>query len=202
MKTTYQTPNDWYKANKNELKKHRGEWIVFTHEGIIAHDKNYRNVSKALNNISSSYLIDHIFESDFVDPPRLLPIRFKQVRQHEWQPKYDVRLKMKSEMTLKMLVDSGADFSLLPKQLGLDLGYDLATGELVNQAEGVGGHVDYVLRYIEIQLDSHTFTVPIAWVQTETCEDVILGREVVFDLFDIEFKQAEEKILFKKRSSS
>jgi hypothetical protein len=29
-----------------------------------------------------------------------------------------------------------------------------------------------------------------------------LGREVVFDLFDIEFKQAEEKILFKKRSSS
>jgi hypothetical protein len=28
-----------------------------------------------------------------------------------------------------------------------------------------------------------------------------LGREVVFDLFDIEFKQAEEKILFKYRQS-
>jgi len=199
MKTTYQTPNDWYQANKNELKKHRGEWILFTHEGIIAHDKNYLKVSEAINGLSSPYLIDHIFETDFVEPTRLIPIRFKQVRQHEWQPKYDVTLKLKSERSLKMLVDSGADFSLIPKQLGIDLGYELAIGELVNQAEGVGGHVDYVLRQIEIQIDTHTLTIPIAWIQTELCEDIILGREVVFDLFDIEFKQAEEKILFKKR---
>jgi len=199
MKTTYQTPNDWYQANKNELKKHRGEWILFTHEGIIAHNKHYLKVSEAINDISSPYLIDHIFETDFVEPIRLIPIRFKQVRQHEWQPKYDVTLKMKSERALKMLVDSGADFSLIPKQLGIDLGYELAIGELVNQAEGVGGHVDYVLRQIEIQIDTHTLTIPIAWIQTELCEEIILGREVVFDLFDIEFKQAEEKILFKKR---
>jgi len=98
-----------------------------------------------------------------------------------------------------MLVDSGADFSLIPKPLGLELGYELSLGELVSKAEGIGGGVDYVLRNIEMQLDSHTFTAPVAWVQTDGCEDIILGREVVFDLFDIEFKQAEESIIFKKR---
>jgi hypothetical protein len=56
-----------------------------------------------------------------------------------------------------------------------------------------------VLRDVEIQLDSYTFTVPIAWMQTEVYQDILLGREVVFDLFDIEFKQADEKIVFKKR---
>jgi len=28
-----------------------------------------------------------------------------------------------------------------------------------------------------------------------TYQDVLLGREVVFDLFDVEFKQADEKIV-------
>ena len=80
----------WYKANKNEMnwKNIRAEWLVFTHEGIIAHDKNYRHMSEAIHKISSPYLIVHIFESDFVEPPRLIPIRFKQVRRHDWPPKY------------------------------------------------------------------------------------------------------------------
>lgn len=29
--------------------------------------------------------------------------------------------------------------------------------------------------------------------------DIIIGREVIFDAFDIEFKQADETIIFKKR---
>jgi len=37
-------------------------------------------------------------------------------------------------------------------------------------------------------------------MQTEAYQDVLLGREVVFDLFDVEFKQADEKIVLKKRT--
>ncbi len=106
---------------------------------------------------------------------------------------------MKTSKSLEMLVDSGADFSLIPKELGQILGYELAVAETLNQAEGVGGSISYALRNIEIQLDSYTFTAPVAWMQTEAYQDVLLGREVVFDLFDVEFKQANEKILFKKR---
>jgi hypothetical protein len=49
-------------------------------------------------------------------------------------------------------------------------------------------------------IDSYTIeNVPTAWVQNEDVEDLIIGREVIFDAFDIEFKQAEETIFFKKR---
>jgi hypothetical protein len=50
-----------------------------------------------------------------------------------------------------------------------------------------------------MQIDNYTFSAPVAWLQNKDCQEVLLGREVVFDLFDIEFKQAEENILFKYR---
>jgi hypothetical protein len=51
-----------------------------------------------------------------------------------------------------------------------------------------------------MKINDHIFSAPIAWLQNENCEEILLGREVVFDLFDIEFKQAEEKIIFKHRN--
>jgi len=33
-------------------------------------------------------------------------------------------------------------------------------------------------------------------------EDILLGGEVVFDLFDVEFKQVDETIIFKKRKNT
>jgi hypothetical protein len=61
--------------------------------------------------------------------------------------------------------------------------------EVMSKAEGVGGEVDYVLRRVDVSIDSHTLTVPIAWLQTDDTVECLLGREVVFDNFDIEFKQ-------------
>ncbi len=199
MEKQYNTPNDWYKANRSQLKQYQSEWIVVTKEGVIAHDKNYLKLVTVLDKLSDAYLIDRIFENEFCEPVRFLPIRFKTVRHHDWQPKYDVVLTVTHSRPLRMLVDSGADFSLISKQVGLDLGFDIAKTELLGKAQGVGGCVEYVLRNVNMQIDSYSFTAPVAWVQTDGCEEVILGREVVFDLFDIEFKQAEEMILFKKR---
>jgi hypothetical protein len=100
-----------------------------------------------------------------------------------------------------MLVDSGADFSLISKELGSKLGYVKSPGETLSQAEGVGGSVNYLLRDVEIEIDSHLIVAPVAWLQAAEYEEVILGREVVFDCFDIEFKQAEETIVFKFRNN-
>jgi len=200
MEKQYKTPNDWYHFNQSQLRKYKSEWIAFTNRGVIVHDKDFFKVAKATDNLPvSQYTIDYIFDSDFVDPVRLLPVRFKNVKRHEWQPKHRVVLKVNTSKSLEMLVDSGADFSLIPRDLGLVLGYELAVAEHLSQAEGIGGSVKYALRDVEIQLDSYTFTAPVAWMQTEAYQDVLLGREVVFDLFDIEFKQADEKIVFKKR---
>jgi hypothetical protein len=99
------------------------------------------------------------------------------------------------------MVDSGAEISLIPKQLGENLGYTKASGEINNQAEEVSGSIEYLLRLVEIELDGHIFTAPVPWAQTDDCEEILLGREVVFDWFDIEFKQADETIIFKWRDA-
>jgi hypothetical protein len=46
---------------------------------------------------------------------------------------------------------------------------------------------------------NHTLNIPVAWLLDDDFEEMIIGREIVFDMFDIEFKQAVEEIIFKKR---
>ncbi len=70
----------------------------------------------------------------------------------------------------------------------------------INADKGVGGEVQYVRRIIDRQIDNRTFQAPVAWLLTELANaPVLLGREVVFDLFDIKFVQAEERIEFEWR---
>ena len=38
-----------------------------------------------------------------------------------------------------------------------------------------------------------------SWLQDDTIDEMIIGREIVFDLFDVEFKQADETIVFTRR---
>jgi hypothetical protein len=201
MNHTYNTPNEWYKDHKSQLKQYRGQWIAFTKDGILAHHQSFKTMIASLDPNRSDYVVERIFENEFIDPPKLLPVRFRSLKKHEWQPKYEVTLTFQQTLTVKMLVDSGADFSVISKELGIALGYTQAPGEALNQADGVGGSVDYFLRNLSMGIDSKKFTAPVAWVQTEACEEILLGRESVFDLFDIEFKQAEETIIFKYRTT-
>ncbi len=32
MEAEYTTAKEWYKANRRELKKYRGQWIVYNHQ--------------------------------------------------------------------------------------------------------------------------------------------------------------------------
>ncbi|ACK67164.1 hypothetical protein PCC8801_3185 [Rippkaea orientalis PCC 8801] len=135
---------------------------------------------------------------------QILPIHFRSVVRHSWQPNYLVKLKHhEKEIITTMLVNSGAEVSLISLKLGQDLGLGLADAESTLLAQTIGGSVEYVLRNLEITIDQHTFIAPVAWLQNTTeTEQLLLGREVVFDQFDIEFKQAEEKIIFTWRNSS
>ena len=96
-----------------------------------------------------------------------------------------------------MLVDSGAEISLITHKLGLELGYALADAEPPLLAETIGGTVEYVLRNVEMTIDDRNLIAPVAWLQQDAGgEQLLLGREVVFDRFNIEFQQAEERIIF------
>ena len=53
-----------------------------------------------------------------------------------------------------------------------------------------------------MNIDAHDFIAPIAWLQDDSCLEEIIGREVVFDRFNIEFRQAEERIIFTWREKA
>ena len=204
MSESYTNAKEWRKANYQKLKKYRGEWVIYTKNGVIAHDANYRAMTQQIDFRQLSpwdYITERIYENEFIEPLKFLPVRFRTVKKHDWQPKYDICLTFRESKVVEMLVDSGSDISLITLGLGEDLGYEISSGEILSSGEGVGGSIQYVLRQVEMQIDNHIFSAPIAWLQDVVCQEVLLGREVVFDLFDIEFKQAEEKILFKYRQS-
>ncbi|MCP4691841.1 MAG: hypothetical protein GY859_27595, partial [Desulfobacterales bacterium] len=100
----------------------------------------------------------------------------------------------------KALIDSGADISCVPNQMGADLGFQIFDQEVALKALSVGGEFDYLVRQCSIKIDEYKIRIPVAWVQDERHMELIVGRAVVFDNFDITFKQADEIIEFHRRS--
>ena len=187
----------WLNQNRHRLVSfYKNQYVAYNESHLIAHSENLQDVIELANASGEDYLI-------YLVPRRtssiqILPIHFRSVVRHDWLPNYPVKLKHKEyEIAATMLVDTGAEVSLITNKLGKDLGYALADAESTLLAETVGGTVEYVLRNVEMTIDDHTFIAPLAWLQTEiNTEQLLLGREVVFDRFNIEFRQAEEKIIF------
>ena len=72
MAAEYVTANEWYKANRRELKKYRGQWIAYTNQGVISGDRDYRKMKDGISadTHNLSYVIGRIFESEFFEPVR------------------------------------------------------------------------------------------------------------------------------------
>ena len=128
-------------------------------------------------------------------------IKFYGFTGHEWEPLYPVTLTCESNIEeILMVVDSGAQLSLISREVGNSLGFEVSRGEPITVGQGVGGEVQYVKRIIDLTIDERTFKAPVAWLLTEVANaPLLLGREVVFDLFDIKFVQADERIEFEWR---
>lgn len=187
----------WLNRNRLDLLDlYRNQYVAYNAERLIAHSENLREIldlAQASGELYAIYLVPRSTASI-----QILSIRFRTVSRHNWQPNYHVKMKHRDvEISTTMLVDSGAELSLISFKLGQDLGFALADAESSLLAETVGGRVEYVIRNVEMTIDGHGFIAPVAWLQTNTGgEQLLLGREVVFDRFNIEFRQAEEQVLF------
>jgi hypothetical protein len=199
----YNSPSEWLKNNRKSLGVFAGEWIAFTNSGVIFHNKNGKIVAQEARKTQLDYSLKYVHPLEIPRIIRILPIRIRSLKNNKWQPDYPIELST-SKITEKLtvLVDSGADISVIPKWTGEDLGLKIDENDYIEKAEGVNGTVDYVIKNLTFNIDGHIFKAPVGWVQTEEVEDILLGREVVFDLFDVEFKQAEETIIFKKRKDT
>jgi hypothetical protein len=187
----------WLNRNRRILLiSYKNQYIAYNANGLIAHSENLQEVLAQANSAGENYFIYLVPRK--TSSIQILPIYFRSVVRHDWLPNYLVKLKHQNyELTTTMLVDSGAEVSLITYKLGRDLGYALADSESTLLAETIGGTVEYVLRNVEMTIDNHTFIAPVAWLQKNTGgEQLLLGREIVFDRFNIEFRQAEEKIIF------
>lgn len=190
----------WLNRNRHQLKPYAHQYVAYNANGIITHGQDLQQVLQIAEASGELFLIYLV--PGFTESMVILPIHFRSVSRHEWQPEYPVTLKHKdSVLNATMVVDSGADFSVISHQSGLDLGYALADAETILVGETLSGKVEYVLRQIEMTIDNHRLTAPVAWLQNNTADVMLLGREVVFDRFNIEFRQAEEQIIFTWRGN-
>lgn len=101
------------------------------------------------------------------------------------------------------LLDSGADVSVIPKDVAELLGLDLSGKR--EEARGIGGKVQTVQTRINLELgkphEKYTFnSMPIKVILEDGNMEIpiLLGRLGFFDRFTITFNQKEEKIILKK----
>jgi len=95
-------------------------------------------------------------------------------------------------------IDSGADFTLIPYRLGQFLKLEEKASKEIKEIGGVGGFIATRSVTIPMRIGDHQFECRIAWAQIEHVP-FLLGREDVFDNFDIIFQQRDRKSIFKWR---
>jgi Aspartyl protease len=193
----------WGQSHRDFLRRNYPlQYAAYSAERLLAHGRDLDLVIATAKEAGEPFLIDWI--TKYTTNIQILNIRFRALARHEWEPSYPVSLKHHDRnIDVNMTVDSGSDVSLISLKLGQDLGFALADSEVSLSANGVGSTVDYVLRNIEMTIDAHDFSAPVAWLQTPIENTpMLLGREVVFEKFNIEFRQADEQIIFTWRNSS
>ena len=97
----------------------------------------------------------------------------------------------------RMLIDSGADISIIPFAIGEHLGFRRIEREPELDIHRGGRRVSCLIRQVEMTIGEFTFTAPIGWAQVADITRV-LGRYGVFQHFSIELREYERKTIFRR----
>lgn len=100
-----------------------------------------------------------------------------------------------------MLLDSGADLSMLPYSAGETIGLSLDIGTR-SEVQGIGeGTVPYVLGEVDLQIGGIVLRARVGWALIEEVP-FLLGRLDVFRELAIEFREFENKIVIRHRGET
>jgi hypothetical protein len=104
---------------------------------------------------------------------------------------------LKKKVNVFMLLDSGADISLIPYSVGKFIGLELNISRR-GEIQGIGeGSIPYILSNVKFQIQNNEILVRIGWALIEEVP-FIIGRLDVFEKFAVEFREFENKIILKK----
>ena len=96
-----------------------------------------------------------------------------------------------------LYVDSGADVTLIPKSVGDALGFVVEKTDQITEIKGIGERgVPIIIKKLKIKIGEKIFDARVAWALIEEVP-LLLGREDVFNLFDISFLK-NRKTIFKE----
>lgn len=124
------------------------------------------------------------------------PIRIRKVGIH-WRPFATAILSYKgNSVKLEFLVDSGADFTVVPKSVGKQLGFETPAKSVDHFMGAGGGVVPYVLKRVGLRIGETSIAARIAWALDEVTP--VLGRLDVFDQLSVSFDRQRKRVLFKR----
>lgn len=109
-----------------------------------------------------------------------------------WRPFINVSLlskKKKEWWPIEMLVDSGADYTMLPRRYAENLGIDLNINCSTITTSGIGGaETVYIYNNMEIKIGDWQKKIPIGFLERDDIP-ALLGRLKCLEVLEIIFKQ-------------
>lgn len=101
-----------------------------------------------------------------------------------------------NSVSVEFLVDSGADTTIVPWQVGQFLGWSIGASDTPYIMSGVSGNMTCYERHINIQIGMIRFECTAMWALSDDVPN-LLGRQDVFDHYNIEFRQRDKKVIFR-----
>jgi len=104
-------------------------------------------------------------------------------------------------MDIVAILDSGADMSVLPLEIGQLLGLSLKKAR--GPCDGIGGEVETSEDHVRIRImqghEDYSFEIPVKIVLDPKCNiPVLIGRAGFFEQFEITFNERRGRISLKR----
>lgn len=98
--------------------------------------------------------------------------------------------KFKRFITYSFIVDTGADYTLLPQTIADDLGIDLIKDCYTHESKGIGGREKVYLlkKKLPIMIEEDKRQIPVGFLSHDDIPP-LLGRQECLDTFDVLFSK-------------
>lgn len=110
-------------------------------------------------------------------------ISFKSLQENRW-------------LDIWLIVDTGADYTILPHYLAEVLGVDLKQDGAVHQTSGIGGSQEICLvPKVRVRLGSWGRRIPVGFLARDSAPP-LMGRQRFLETFDVRFSK-DHRVFFR-----